>query len=34
MVWPWIKGNPGANPLGNYANGVWIDQAVKKSLVK
>ena len=34
MVWPWIKGNPGANPLGNYSNGVWIDQALKKSLLK
>jgi len=38
MVQPWIKGNPGANTLGNSTNGnigdgvpvgVWIDQSIK-----
>jgi len=32
MVQPWIKGNPGANALGNYGNGIWIDQNLKKSM--
>ena len=32
MVQPWIKGNPGTAALGNYSNGIWIDQDLKKSL--
>jgi ABC-type transport system substrate-binding protein len=32
LIQPWIKGNAGVNALGNFSNGIWIDQSIKKQL--